>query len=668
MKTLKYFVPIILVITSILLSSCFEELGFEMAPSMTQHISMSRHTPTSNRCIENMIDQITGEPRLDIRQKDLSFAIRSPDIDVEDHVQGVARLRDWNGKGRMVLSDDGTSAGFRLAFQNIKEANEALYSADKKLRDPISFPIRNIERYGNHSHPGGMQAQGDIVAIAMEGGKADHAAVYFLRINGDQISYISTLDLDGSQGEPFQYNQNRAATVGFIQLDNGNFLLAVSGKQHGKQGIWFYESDGSEIDSLTQWNFIDFYRPTCKRYGEDTDNCFIGAGGGLNLVKDCSGELFLLAMHGTDRNTGNEYEYLQVFHIIKNDQSVSLIKVTQQKDNLGLFAIDSYSFRWAGGTYVSKSGQLAVFNTERRRFLGDNDYVNGHVYLGKNEVDEKSIMGVYSKPTGEIHIGGVYPSGDYNIMKTGFWATNWDQFIPLGRGMFLAYSKQTGEVHFDYIDYLGNSTILKTYSWAKIWDEFVPLGEGKFLVYSKQTGEAHIDYVDDRGNWKILQQYTWAKIWDKFVPLGAGKFLAYSRHTGEAHIDYVDNEGNWSILKQYSWEKTWDEFMPVYYPIDASQQLGVSGSGLFLAYSKRTGEAHIDYVDEYGNWKILQQYTWARIWDEFIPIGGGRFLAYSRQTGDVHIDKINRESGIVEILKMYKWAKTWTHIFPIRFK
>ena len=141
----------------------------------------------------------------------------------------------------MLLSSNGISAGLRLAFQDIEGADEALYSSKTKLRDPINFKIRNVLAYGNHDHPGGIQAQGDIVAIAMEdpkgGGK--HAAVYFVEVRGKNFQFLNTLMLDGSRGEPNQKTRSKAATVGFIQLKTFNYLVAVAGANHGKKVFGF---------------------------------------------------------------------------------------------------------------------------------------------------------------------------------------------------------------------------------------------------------------------------------------------------------------------------------------------------------------------------------------------------------------------------------------------
>lgn len=349
----------------------------------------------TSKCVDDIIEQLTGDGKLDIDKSDMKFGIKAPNIPTSKHVQGIGRLRDWNGMGRMVLTENGSGKGFRVGFHPIENATEGLYSTVREMPDVVDFDIQDVSAYGNHDHPGGLQANGDYVAVAMEGEYPGHAAVYFLKVDGRDIEFITSLVMDGSRGEPYQASQNRAATVGFVQQASGHFLVAVSGKDHGAQGIWFYESTTQFIiDETTEWDFISFKKFGCEGYGQEQDNCYVGAGGGLNLVMDCSGDIYMLAMHGSsiefDWNPfdGNGFgifekdrEWLQVFRILKTDDNINVQKVTQQRDKFGSMVIDEKSFRWAGGSYVSRNGTLAIFNTERRFRLGDNDFVDGHVYL-----------------------------------------------------------------------------------------------------------------------------------------------------------------------------------------------------------------------------------------------------------------------------------------------
>jgi hypothetical protein len=311
------------------------------------------------------------------------------------HNQGVARLGDamidGSLMGRLVMTanpNDDPPRGLYLGVQRIVGADEGIFSRDQDHDFVRSFRIMDVDAYGDHHHPGGIQAHRNIVAVAMEEGRHGHGAVYFLRVDGDNIRYLHTLSLDGSQDEPLQASQNSAATVGFVKLEGGTFLLAVSGRHDGRQGIWFYESADTTISEYTNWHYVDFYHPPCLGYGSNSDECYVGAGGALNLVTDCSGQVYLLAMHGTAQTAGREYEYFQVFRVDQTPQrgTIRLDKIAQQRDNLGLLAIDDESFRWSGGSYVTRSGGLALMNSERRNREGSNGSVRGDVYLDSSHV------------------------------------------------------------------------------------------------------------------------------------------------------------------------------------------------------------------------------------------------------------------------------------------
>ena len=320
-----------------------------------------------------------------------------------NHNQGVARLADTviDGRlmGRMVMtanSNDKPPRGFYLGLQSIGGAREGVFSADQYHDHVRSFQIVNVDAWGRHDHPGGIQAHGDTVVVAVEKHcremdgdmrltgndchlAGDHGALYFLRVNGARIRFVQALQVDGSRGEPFQAFQAAAATAGFVKLRSGHFLLAVSGRNHGLQGIWFYVSKDTELRADTEWEYVSFYEPSCKGYGAVGDECYAGAGGGLNLVADCSGEIYLLAMHGND-GIGKNSEYLQAFRVGYSvaEEKVTLSKVWQQRDRFRL-ATRKSSFRWASGVYVTQDGGLIVMSAKRKTRLGKDN--TGHVYI-----------------------------------------------------------------------------------------------------------------------------------------------------------------------------------------------------------------------------------------------------------------------------------------------
>lgn len=364
-------------------------LIFQMLMAMIKIVSLvflaliapmiSSAQSTAPYCVQDLITQCTGAEKLDIGQPDGYFGIPKPPLGgpIKHHIQGVARLNDWNGLGRMAITYNRRD-GLTLAFQNTEGASEAVFSQTEQLHSRISFDIRNVRRFGNHDHPGGIQATGNVLAIAMEKGHAKHAGIYFLEVNGNQVRYLKTLHLDGSRGEPWQRHNNSAEAVGIVKQPSGQYLLAVS----NRKGIWFYESVETTISSTTQWIFINFFEPNCWGFGNPTDECYNNPSG-LNLILDCSGKIYMLGMQGTD-GPGRDHQDLQIIEIRRQQSGhIILDKQLQQRVRVGRLATKQFSFRWGGGTYVAQNGQLVVMNTERRFRKNSNDYVNGNMFFGK---------------------------------------------------------------------------------------------------------------------------------------------------------------------------------------------------------------------------------------------------------------------------------------------
>lgn len=355
----------------ILVASCKEpilDVDFEITQQEEQIDAES--SLLLDRCVMNLVQQFTGTPKLDIGKADRAFSFRVPHIHITKHIQGIAMFSDYDKEGRIAIVDNG-SAGFTLAFNKITGATEGIYSSNLAFENPVSFRIRNNVEYGNHDHPGGMQAQGDIVAIAMEGGSARHAGVYFLEVKGKNISFLHALKLDEFSGIPKNINNKSAQAVGFVQQESGKYLVAI----RGSYGILFFESQGTTINKLTRWDFVKHYAPPCTGYGKPNDQCLDGSNS-INLVRDCSGEIYLLAMNGTN-GARIDSQNLQVFSVaLQTHGKIILKKVAQQRVNVGRLAPRHSSFRWSGGVYITKAGKIVLLNTKRRE-------IGGKAYFGK---------------------------------------------------------------------------------------------------------------------------------------------------------------------------------------------------------------------------------------------------------------------------------------------
>jgi hypothetical protein len=312
------------------------------------------------------------------------------------HIQGIGRLRDWDGKGRLVLTENGKrpGKGFHLAFNSILgPILEGVFSTDQSARDRVDFKIKDVNAYGSHQHPSGLQAQGDFVAIAME--KGMYPAVYFLEVKGDNIEFLHTLFVkEGGRG-------GGAASAGFIRLDDNRFLVVVAGKENGTEGFRFFISVGTSLDANTEWNYIGISRPgtgvcdtdaACVRRSvankNKTASSFFGGGGGLNFVTDCNQDLYLIAMGGScgERPRDPCHHWTQVFKVTaagpegrSNENLVRLENVGEKYAYQGR-PYTQESFRWAGGVAVSSDNRMVLMDIERVNKIKQNDWADGELF------------------------------------------------------------------------------------------------------------------------------------------------------------------------------------------------------------------------------------------------------------------------------------------------
>jgi len=349
-----------------------------------------------SRCVTDVLEAVDlRNVGYNINHADLSYGIYgAPSGTLIDthHLQGIARLADvvYAGLriGRVVLTHNLGTNGLEYAEQEVGWASEGIFEVDSPLAVFDSIPIRHVL-----DHPGGAQAHGNTVVVAMEhsgtfvSGVTPYAAVYFLHFPpedslGDGI--VNQLVLDGSRNEPFQRFQSSAASAAFVQMESGYFLAAVSGSDHGRQGIWFYESSDTTINSFTEWYYVGFWdpppRPECPSGTTNEGNidagCFGGASG-MALVTDCSGDIYLITMHGSSQTANDEWQWNQIWKLTQTATGTPDLAFRYwQRDFTGPIQTNNAAFRWAGGAYVTEDGNLAVFNTQR-------SLAQGAVYYSK---------------------------------------------------------------------------------------------------------------------------------------------------------------------------------------------------------------------------------------------------------------------------------------------
>jgi len=365
-------------------------------------------TSDASACVDDMLGQFGASPRIDLGRRAKTFRISDPTNYIygpEHHNQGVGMLSDtWIGNQRYaraaITFTANDNSGFMVVGSRI-DANEEGFYSDRDSIDYTSgrrfMDITDVDILGNHSHPGGMQAHGDLVAVAMEkpfgDDKDSSAAVYFLRMNGLTPTYVMTQYLIGEPSS-LGVDDDAAAAAGFIKLADGGYLLAVGGANHGLAGIWFFITE-DPIEHGTRWRYLDYWDPdeemrdgACDiKDGEVSSNCYVGTGGSAALVTDCDGQIYLVALNGTaDGGAGIDDEYAQVFRLDQTeDNEVKLTSIWHDKRILDADVTNDILFRWGSGVQVTDQNKLVLLSTERQTWVGDDAYVHGHMRIaGEN--------------------------------------------------------------------------------------------------------------------------------------------------------------------------------------------------------------------------------------------------------------------------------------------
>ena len=155
-----------------------------------------------------------------------------------EHVQGVARLPDItiNGhrRGGVVMSFN-EGKGMELGYQPVATGREAFRYGSARFDSAFSVGVR-----AQLNHPGGIQAHGDLLVVAMEhdGDPVRPAQIQFVKFSETSGEIVNAFSLEGSQGEPHQATQSEAASAGFLKLNSGfsSSLCREQGTGHRESG------------------------------------------------------------------------------------------------------------------------------------------------------------------------------------------------------------------------------------------------------------------------------------------------------------------------------------------------------------------------------------------------------------------------------------------------
>lgn len=388
-------------------------LGLECKDSKCVHKPLGfvsrENTRACNRCVEGSVMEILDAISLNYRpmsniEYDVEwFGVYPPDttvfpemgweVDVMeiDHVQGIGRIpgimgENWIVGTRSEIDDFSGVAG--IFFAQLGDVNgnggEPFFkdssSSNNRLR--LVFPIEGVD------HPGGLQVIGQTLVFATHAGESSIGpSVYFYDLSNldryvegtpaydeDLTSLDARMSVINLRSD-FNWNEigvegppDGTSAVAIVRMSSGSYLMAVQGgsTSHHRE-MWFFRSlTNRELSPATEWIFDSYHEYDLTRGAEN-----------INFITECSGAIFLA-------HTTNETE--PILDPLTNFMAVSRLKTDASgkfivdrwpplEDYLviGLDAVDNdiCNFRAAGNVYVTPTGRLVIYCSEKHNLETD---------------------------------------------------------------------------------------------------------------------------------------------------------------------------------------------------------------------------------------------------------------------------------------------------------
>ncbi|HEX6277772.1 MAG TPA: hypothetical protein VFZ53_32240 [Polyangiaceae bacterium] len=272
------------------------------------------------------------------------------------HLQGIERLQGVGDNRWVAVSgsfDGDQPAGvFFVHMGDLGGQTGYLFgpqpgTPQRNIRGTKTFyPINDA------AHPGGMQAHGHVLAIAVEA-DAGTSFVEFIDVSDPyqprriQRFYVRT---DSAPVRPGRV----IGGAGLTRMGSGLYLLFVLGQDTANQG-WFYLSDRTSITADTKWNYIGYTAiPTAQN---------------AQFITECNtGNLYMLATdnpnYGADPNRYGNYAYLR--RVKYDPMNMTLARVDPSDPTAFDLVFDSGSsdfctFRAGVSPYASPSGGLYLY-------------------------------------------------------------------------------------------------------------------------------------------------------------------------------------------------------------------------------------------------------------------------------------------------------------------
>lgn len=272
------------------------------------------------------------------------------------HVQGIARS-DLNGKAKLAVSVSGRERGL-LWFADFELAGGRLATEGRVHTElPTVLP-----------HPGGMQASGNLLAVACEGGLFARIEVYDLL---DLDKPPDSLVLNNSLKEGVsQLTGSAAGWLTFAEQAPGEYLLFVGGRSFAQREGWFYRY---RPGAASRWEFLGNFAGDPRRDPNADDANTWGPQSGAAMVReDAAAPWAVVTFGGKGPKKQNAYKpRIRCFDLDSTALPYTLVhkSPTLSFPGSGLSSNLLNRFdpnvRWGSTAFVGKSGELLTYFTAR---------------------------------------------------------------------------------------------------------------------------------------------------------------------------------------------------------------------------------------------------------------------------------------------------------------
>jgi hypothetical protein len=294
----------------------------------------------------------------------LESPIRGPiDLNevIENHIQGITRVDDEGG-ATLIVSLSGSRHG-------------ALWFARFDLVPDKQRPGRRcLARRGRTvaalrtttAHPGGIQASGDLLAVAAEADKGWARIDIYDIADPTAPTLVDTLPLDDSHGGGvFQVSDSKAGFVAFSAVGPDEYFLFIGGRSYAKKQGWFFRYTPREA---TRWHFEG---PFTGNPISSTANAWGPQNGAAMVRGSCDPEPYLLTFGSKGSDGFDAFRTrLRCFTMDRSSGPTRLVQEPTQHPRTLAFGADAFSKlgpnqRWGASAFVDAQGLLHMYFTAR---------------------------------------------------------------------------------------------------------------------------------------------------------------------------------------------------------------------------------------------------------------------------------------------------------------